>query len=95
MPGSKPTSHKQRFDRNHPRQVDYPINSFVWAYKPKIGDKAVFNLAKLFDGPYRVDAKLSNRTYRLVHVITGEPRLAHADNIRSIVQLMNSVQRKL
>ena len=41
-----------------------------------------FKLARIFDGPYRVDAKLSERTFRLVHSVTGELRLARVDNVK-------------
>lgn len=73
---------KSQFDKAHHRTTTYPIDSYVWSIKPKLGSGTVFKLAKIYDGPYRVDAQLSDRTYRLIHSISGEPRLSHVDNMK-------------
>ena len=79
---------KERADTHRREPRHYVPGDLVMAIKPQLGKTGVtVKLAKIYDGPYKVATHLpGSRTMQLIHVRTGEPRLAHIDNVKPYIQ---------
>jgi len=80
---------KERYDERRKQPVQYAVGDLVFALKPQLAPGGTkMKLAKIYDGPYRIEAYLSgSRTMRLVRMRStnnpgGEIRLAHVDNVK-------------
>jgi len=80
---------KERYDLRRKQPVQYAVGDMVFTLKPQLAPGGTkMKLAKIYDGPYRVEAYLpGSRTMRLVRMRSansagGEIRLAHVDNVK-------------
>ena len=77
---------KDQVDANRRQAPNYQPGDLVMAIQPYVPTGGSFKLARLYNGPYKIESYLpGHRTLQLTHVHTAEPRLAHIDNVKRYV----------
>jgi len=80
---------KQRYDQHKKGTLQYKVGDHIFALKPHLPPgNTILKLAKLYDGPYRIETFLPGfRTMRVIRMKSrnnpgGEVRLVHVDNAK-------------